>query len=258
MGLAKIASLLLKETTNINAVNETEKTALTLALERGFEKAVEFLLNSGAWVDLRHEHGRGVILLIIERGWYNAGNTIVETARLTTEEEPPGRVRDRIYFLLAAYENNIGESMRLRAREKLQLKSTDRDISAAALFLAVEKGLIQMVETLLALGIDVNSKDDLGQTVLHRATRRINEKMVKLLLKNWADVECKDDDHRTPWSANLRCKNPGVLQILLDAGANPSTCGQQGVSELYTAAKDGNIEIVKYMFKSGTNPSIQT
>ncbi|KAL8699527.1 MAG: hypothetical protein Q9201_005955 [Fulgogasparrea decipioides] len=82
--------------------------------------------------------------------------------------------------------------------------------------------------------------------------------MVRLLLKSGADVECKDNNHRTPWSANLQCKSPGILQILLDAGANPSTCGQQGVSELYTAAKDGNIELVKYILKSGTNPSIQT
>ena len=258
MGLAKIASLLLKETTNIDAVDETGKTALALALERGFEKAVEFLLNSGACVDLRHKHGRGVLLLITERGWYNAGNTIVENARFTAEEESPGRAQDRIYFLLAAYENNIGESTRLGARGELQLKSVDRDIGAAALFLAVEKGLVQMVETLLALSVDVNSKDDLGQTALHRGTRCRDEKMVRLLLENGADVECKDDDHRTPWSANLRCKNSGVLQILLDAGANPSTCGQQGVSELYTAAKDGDTDIVEYMLKSGTNPSIQT
>lgn len=258
MGLAKIASLLLKETTNIDAVDETGKTALALALERGFEKAVEFLLNSGACVDLRHEHGRGVLLLITERGWYNAGNTIIENARLTAEEEAPGRSQSRIYFLLAAYEANIDESTRLGTGDELQLKSMDRDISAAALFLAVEKELVQTVETLLALGIDVNSKDDLGQTALHRATRRKDEKMVRLLLKNGVDLECKDDDNRTPWSANLRCNNPGILQILLDAGANPSTCGQQGVSELYTAAKDGDTEIVKYMLKSGTNPSIQT
>lgn len=258
MGLAKIASLLLKETTNIDAVDETGKTALALALERGFEKAVEFLIISGACVDLRHEHGRGVLLLITERGWYNAGNTIVEKARFTAEEESPGRLQDRIYFLIAAYENNVGESTRLGARDELQLNSMDRDISIAALFLAVEKEFVYMVETILALGIDVDSKDDLGQTALHRATHRKDENMVRLLLKSGADVECKDDDARTPWSANLRCKDLSILQILLDAGANPSTCGQQGVSELYTAAKDGDTEIVKYMLMSGTNPSIQT
>jgi len=224
MGLAKIASLLLKETTNIDAVDETGKSALALALERGFEKAVEFLIISGACVDLRHEHGRGVLLLITERGWYNAGNTIVEKARFTAEEESPGRLQDRIYFLIAAYENNVGESTRLGARDELQLNSMDRDISIAALFLAVEKEFVYMVETILALGIDVDSKDDLGQTALHRATRRKDENMVRLLLKSEADVESKDDDARTPWSANLRCKDLSILQILLDAGANPSTC----------------------------------
>ncbi len=258
MGLAKIASLLLKETTNIDAVDETGKTALTLALERGFEKAVEFLVNSGACVDLRHEHGRGVLLLITERGWYSAGDKIVERARLTAKEETPGLAQDRILFLLAAYEDNIGEPTRLAVQDELQLHSEDRDIGAAALFLAVEKESVQMVDTLSSLGIDINSKDDLGQTALHRATRRKHEGMIRLLLKIGADVDSKDDDSRTPWSANLRCGNASVLQVLLDAGANPSTCGQQGVSELYTAAKDGDTKIVRYMLESGTNPSIQT
>ncbi|KAL8684464.1 MAG: hypothetical protein Q9224_006336, partial [Gallowayella concinna] len=233
-------------------------TALALALERGFEKAVEFLLNSGACVDLRHDHGRGVLLLMTERGWHHAGSILVEKTRLTAKEEGPGRAQDRLYFLLAAYKNDIGEAIRLAAKDGLQLGSTDRDISAAALFLAVEKELVQMVETLLRLDTDVNCKDNLGQTALHRATHRADEKMVRLLLKNGADIESKDDDHRTPWSANLRSESPGVLQILLDAGANPSTCGQQGVSELYTAAKDGDTALVSHMLKSGTNPSIQT
>lgn len=228
-----------------------------MALERGFEKAVEFLINSGACVDLRHEHGRGVLLLVTERGWFNAGNTIVEKAGLTADEELPGRAQERICLLLAAYENNIGELTCLGASAELQLADMDRDVGAAALFLAVERESFEMVETLLTVGIDLNSRDDLGQTALHRATRRNAERMVKSLLRSGADIECKDDDHRTPWSANLRCKT-ATLKILLDAGADPSTCGQQGVSELYTAAKDGDTELVKYMLESGTNPSIPT
>ena len=57
MGLAKVASMLLKQTPNIDAVDETGKTTLSVAIERGFEKAVQFLVNSGACVDLRLHHG---------------------------------------------------------------------------------------------------------------------------------------------------------------------------------------------------------
>ncbi len=96
MGLAKIASLLLKEITNINAVDETGKTALALALKRGFENAAAFLVNSGASVDLQHEHGRGVLLLVTERGWYNTANNIVEKLRLTSERETLGLAQYRI------------------------------------------------------------------------------------------------------------------------------------------------------------------
>ena len=78
MGLAKVASMLLKETPNIDAVDETGKTALAVAIERGFEKAVEFLVNSGACVDLHTDHGRSILLLVTERDRCNAGKIIVE------------------------------------------------------------------------------------------------------------------------------------------------------------------------------------
>ncbi|KAL8952932.1 MAG: hypothetical protein Q9222_001191 [Ikaeria aurantiellina] len=247
MGLARIASLLLKETTNVDAVDENGKTPFVLALERGFEKAIEFLINSGASVDLRNASGRGLLLLMSERSWYNAGDAIVEKARLTVDEDKSGRSQDRIHFLLAAYGCAIDELARLGDSQWLQLTGIDRDIAGAALFLSIEKQSKETVEALLAIGVDVDSRDDLGQTALHRATRRKSEDVMKLLLRNGANVDRKDDDYHV-----------GILRILLDAGADPSTRGQQGVSELYTAAKDGDVEIVKYMLESGTDPSIQT
>ena len=100
MGLAKIASLLLKEMTNIDAGDETGKTALTLALKRGFKKAVEFLVNSGACVDLHHDHGQGVLLLVIERDCCLADDSIVTRARATVDEEESSAMRGQESLLL--------------------------------------------------------------------------------------------------------------------------------------------------------------
>lgn len=258
MGLAKIASLLLKETTNIDAVDETGKTALALALERGFEKAVELLVNSGACVDLRHAHGRGVLLLVSERDWHAAADSIVARARGTVEQDQSFAERQQLYLLLAVYDGDVDKVRQVKDDKSLDLNSEHCDIGHVSLFLAIERQDLVMTKCLLDLLVDINAADNSGQTALHRAARRKNESLIRLLLTNGAIVDCKDDDGRTPWSANVRSRDHRILSILRKAGADPSTRGLQGVSELYTAAKDGETDIVKFMLESGTDPSIQT
>jgi ankyrin repeat protein len=257
MGLAKVASMLLGATSNIDAMDETGKTPLAVAMERGFEKAVEFLLNSGACVDLHHGHGRAVLLLVTERSWHKAGEIITGKAKSLLKDPAATHADDGVSFLLAAYEGKIDEIERLFEWSNIS-EDANHDIGAMTLFLAVEREDLNMVQTLLSLGLNPNTKDNTGQASLHRATRRANEAMIKLLLERGAEIDCKDDDGRTPWSANVRMADKHVLKVLLDAGADPSTRGLQGVSELYTAAKDGEVDCVKYMLECGTDPSIKT
>lgn len=258
MGLAKVASMLLKETPDINTVNETSKTALAVAIERGFEKAVEFLVNSGACVDLRHAHGRLTLLRATERNWQNVGNIIAERARITLSNEDSAPAHHQVKLILATYYGQVQEILQLVQPVDLDLKSGDRSTGEMALFIAVEREHLQMVQRLLAAGVDVNARDSTCRTALHRATRRADEAMMRLLLSNTAEVDAKDDDGRTAWSSNIRLCNPRVLGILVQAGADPSTKGLQGVSELYTAAKEGETELVRFMLDSGTDPSVQT
>lgn len=258
MGLAKVASMLLKETPNIDAVDETGKTALIVAMERGFEKAVEFLVNSGACVDLRHEHGCSVLLLVLERNWRSAAEVIAKKSRSALQEDDPEILKQQLRFILAAYDGDLAEISRLASLPTLELQGRDRKVTETALFLAVEQESLRMIRTLIGIGVDVDAKDAIGQTALFRAARRQHEPTVKLLLEMGCKIDCKDDEGRTAWSANLRTFNKNILNILLKAGADPSIRGLQGVSELYSAAKDGETALVRLMLESGTNPSIQT
>lgn len=258
MGLAKIASLLLKETSNIDAVDETGKTALGLALERGFEKAVELLINSGACVDLRHDHGQGILLLVNERDWHVAADLIVSRARTTLDEETSSHQYQELSLLLAAHDGDAQEFRNIIGEQGYDLQSKHKRIGEISFFLAVERQNLGMVKLLLNLAVDVNATDNAGQTALHRATRRRNEELVQYLLHNQASVNCKDDDGRTPWAANVRSRDSRIFNLLLAAGADPNTKGLQGVNELYAAAKDGETDLVRFMLQSGTDPSIQT
>ena len=259
MGLAKVASLLIRESGDIDAVDDTGKTALALAMERGFERAVEFLINSGASVDLGSGHGQGIFLLVTERNWNTVAGIIAHKTRSKYDPDTGCDLRQNVvHFLLAAYDGNCQEISSLIKDASPGLKVRSSDFGATALFIAVERKHIPVAEILLSSGIDVNCKDSAGQTSLHRATHCGHEEMIRFLIKSGADIECQNDDGRTPWSANVRGKNETVLKLLLEAGADPSTRGHQGVSELYIAAQNGETNVVKLMLDSGTNPSIRT
>ncbi len=56
----------------------------------------------------------------------------------------------------------------------------------------------EVVETLIAQGGNVNAVDSLGQTPLHRACKREDNKIVKLLLENKAKIDIKDKSGKLP------------------------------------------------------------
>jgi ankyrin repeat protein len=254
MGLAKVAAMLLKETPNIDAVDENGNTALAVAIERGFEKAVEFLVISGACVGLGHQHGREVFLLITERDWNTVAESIANKAKAIVLENGSNQVS----LLQATYYGDNSSTRTVLKQADIDLQAEDRDLGITALFVAVERGHREIMEILLSAGVSVDSRDSAGCTSLHRATRRKNEPMMRFLLRNKAAVDAKNDSGLTAFSANFRTCGDSCARILLDAGADPNTGSHDGVSELYEVAAKGEVQYVKKLLKYGTNPSITT
>jgi len=250
MGLARVAAMLLSDCQNIDALDGTGKTALEVAIEKGFENAVDFLINNGANVDLEKEHGQTVLLLALEKKWNKVAQAIVSKSRSTTENMFVSKL------LIAIYDCNSNEFASLMVERQSPNKLIAN--GATLLFIAVECNHDSMVRNIVTSGVDVNIRSSIGQTALHRATRRKDIQIMKTLLDLGALVDVQDDDGHTAWSANAEEANEGVLNILLEAGANPSIKGPNGISELYKAAADGKIDYVRFLLKSGTNPSIKT
>lgn len=244
--------MLLKETPNIDAVDENGNPALAVAIERGFEKAVEFLVISGACVDLGHQHGREVFLLITERDWNTVAESIANKGKAIVLENGSNQVS----LLLATYYGDKYSDCTKASRNDLQAE--DCDLGITALFVAVERRHLEIMEILPSAGVSVDWRDSAGCTSLHRATRRKNEPMMRFLLRNKVAVDAKNDSGLTAFSANFRTCGDSCARILLDAGADPNTVSHDGVSELYEVAAKGEVQYVKKLLKYGTNPSITT
>ena len=67
-----------------------------------------------------------------------------------------------------------------------------------ALFEAAAVGNIEAVKQHLATGADVNAKNKVGQTPLHRAALYSQKEIVELLIAGGANVNAKDKEGDTP------------------------------------------------------------
>jgi len=89
------------------------------------------------------------------------------------------------------------------------------------LWKAAMNGNIEAVKQHLAVGADVNIKDDnWGATPLHFAARNGHENVAELLVVKGAALNNKDDDGRTPLHMVADIGHNGITELLIAKGAD--------------------------------------
>lgn len=100
-----------------------------------------------------------------------------------------------------------------------------------------------VVQTFLKRGgIDVNKRDESGNTPLIYVCMKNARDLVKLLLENGADVSLGNNRDRMPLHYAAETGNSEIIAMLTDAGADVNCTDSNGVTPLMVMAQNGRTD----------------
>lgn len=111
------------------------------------------------------------------------------------------------------------------------------------LMLAAIKGDVDLAQTLLFMGADVNV--NFGWTALHYAAVSGQKPMIDLLIKNGAEVNAVTERQVTPLYMAARSVSADAVNALLAAGADKTICNDQGISPADIARQRGSTPLAE-------------
>lgn len=124
-------------------------------------------------------------------------------------------------------------------------------------FEAIAKNDLTQVNMFIKRGIDVNQKDEDGQTALMIATMNNHPKIVKILLENKADVDAygKHAVDRNPINYASAYGLTDIVTILIEYKPNMMLLNAYGGTPLIPACEEGHYEVAKLLLEK-TNVNV--
>ena len=164
--------LLQHKQVNLNIADHEGSTPLMLAAMQNKSKSVAILVQNGAELSPKNSNELTAFLLTVQRGAVEAATVLLETGGNAQLQHLDPQANNAIHVLLEAYLNpNF---------------ITDRNKFTRMLLLLVEQGL------------DINSTDTQGNSILHKVVAASKAELLDAILANGGDHELKNSEGKTP------------------------------------------------------------
>ena len=283
----------------INHQNKSDaKTALHLAVEAGWNDIIPLLINAGANTELKNGVDETPLFFAVDHGKFDGAQTLLQNgAHAETRKFNDGITALQVAIeekdlplirLLLDYDASVAtktpptdtgmNAFHYAAKttpEIMSLLLEQPDAAAvheiyvddkkrlSALRTALEHSDKAMVTLLLDYGVDVNEKDDNGETPLyyllaHRDSRESTMPFVRLLIKRGADLDKVSNFwEETPLFPAVRASFTEAVDLLLSLGAEAKHTSYLQETPLHLAAENYDARIVKALISHGAELEAQ-
>ncbi|QYT05415.1 ANK_REP_REGION domain-containing protein [Trichoderma simmonsii] len=247
-GHEAVADLLLENGARIDGTDETGRTFLSIAAEKGLYAFVGRSLNSGVELDVQYE-GRTPLSYAVQSGNAFMVQLLLDGgAEIDTQDEEK---KTPLFYGIEKGNKSITDALFGGVDPEM------KDSHGETPLLTTYNATIQL---LLERGADVNAKDNNGKTpLLHAASRGYHKSIIQLLLAKGADVDAKDNDGNTPllYAASKYHKHDTV-QLLLNGGADAHFKDDHGGTPLlYAVSTFNNQDTVQLLLKGGADVNVK-
>ncbi|KAF7914824.1 hypothetical protein EAE99_010525 [Botrytis elliptica] len=246
-GFLRTVKLLLRNGVDINAMDNTGETPISLAIRYEFNEITKCLLDAEANIEMTNGAKETPLLsavrydneiitgLLLDRG----ANTNIAS---NTGETP----------LLWATRNG-NEIITKLLLEKEALVNTANNSNETPLSLAVLNRNMDSIKLLLSKGADIEQEwGNYQRTCLLQAIYAEDEKLVLLLLESGAKPERGQKHTRNALQEAIRWRAENIVDRLLSFGAGAESKDMQGRTAFQFAAQIGTVSILKKLFRESS------
>jgi ankyrin repeat protein len=108
-------------------------------------------------------------------------------------------------------------------------------------------------------GVNINGKNNNGQTPLHIAISKNKKEIVDYYLQMGTNLDMLDDGGNSVLHLAAEGNDPKLMQVLLEKFKNINAVNKDGMTALHLAAMKGeNLEMIKLLLAAGADKTIKT
>ncbi|XP_013881366.1 receptor-interacting serine/threonine-protein kinase 4 [Austrofundulus limnaeus] len=236
-----LAELLLnRRSTNVNARDEDQYTALHWAAQNGDEAMTRLLLDRGAAINETDGQGRTPAHVACQHGQENVIRVLLSRS---ADVQIKGKNNwTPLHF--AAWQGHLGIV-------KLLVKQAGADVDGQTtdgrtpLHLASQRGQYRVARILIELGADVHMTSAGFNTALHVAAETGHTSTSRLLIKHKAGLNARNAHGLTPLHLASQQGHLATVKMLIAEGADLSVVDQLQRSPCHLAAEHEHSEVLK-------------